>query len=315
MKRVAILLGERTPMRKGVLKKARAAAAFVLLATCESMDAQDASAADAPGSPAAEQVAPPQAVLPQDVPQPVSEQVKAAPSELAATDQEFLRDAFAAVTIERELSKLAIERGEAEETKALSRELIASQARNAAALEEVATARNVSLNLPPGGNQDEALISLREKSGPEFDDAFRAQLIQDRTKLLQSFATGAKSAKDPQVRAFALKALSELKTGRPLATAAATESAQRSREIAKVALSPTSAPKPSTAATPPTSHITTEDDAVTSLRAPARTPTSTAVQSAVNVNPAPAPQLSRPSPNPVESPQSPQLPRRAPFSG
>src|SRR5688572_24539958 len=122
--------------------------------------AQDSSSAIETSTPAStQQVAPAEAVLPQDVPQTAIP--TPTPTPLSATDQEFLRKALAVITAERELGKLANERGETEEVKALGAELLTSQVKNGAALQELAKLKNFELNLPPNNPHQDALASFQ----------------------------------------------------------------------------------------------------------------------------------------------------------
>lgn len=253
-------------------------------------------------SPATDQIAPPPAVLPQDVPQ--IEIPSATSSPLVPADQDFLAKALAVVTAERELGKLASERGETEEVKALGRELLKSQVKNGAALQELAKLKNFQLKMPLENPQEEILTPLQEKSGTSFDSAFRESVAQDRSKSIQLFTQGAKLAKDPAVRGLAMQALAELKKERPLAAMEAAKTAQNGREISRVAVSsqPEKPPLPNGAKAASAPAVAVAPSSVPPPQAPANPTTiSASANGTLRATPAAPSPIAQPSIRPVRS--------------
>jgi putative membrane protein len=58
----------------------------------------------------------------------------------------------------------------------------------------------------------EAVARLQKLSGTEFDRAYMQMMVKDHQEDVEKFRTQAKSAKDPDVKAFAEKTLPTLET-------------------------------------------------------------------------------------------------------
>ena len=115
-------------------------------------------------------------------------------------------------------------------------------------MKTIASSKGMAPAGAPDKDHRKKLAKLQEKSGADFDKAYMRDMVADHKKDVADFRKEAKSAKDPDVKAFAAKALPTLEEHLKLAQD--TDKAVRSggKEPAKTAAA-TSAPN-NTAATP-----------------------------------------------------------------
>ena len=125
-------------------------------------------------------------------------------------DKEFLKNASEMGWAEIELGKLAAEKGTAADVKALGAKLVADHNKGNADLIILAKSKGVDLGHQPTALQKRMLAAFEGKTGAEFDKEFREHARKDHEKAIKTFTDAAKDAKDPDVKAYAVKNLAML---------------------------------------------------------------------------------------------------------
>lgn len=133
-----------------------------------------------------------------------------ASSSLAAGERRFLEKAAQAGKAEIEISKLALQKAENPKAKELAQRMIDDHTKAAAELEKLASAKGVTLPTEMDGGHKRLLDKLSKKSGNAFDREYTDEMEDDHSKVVRDFRSMAKSAKDPDVKAFAEKTLPTL---------------------------------------------------------------------------------------------------------
>jgi putative membrane protein len=126
-------------------------------------------------------------------------------------DKEFLKNASELGLTEQQLGKLASEKGNSPEVKALGKKLVSDHKKTNADLEKLAKSKKVELDMKPTAAQKQMISAFENKSGEEFDKEFREHVAKDHEKAIKMFSDAAKDTKDPDVKQFAEKNLGSLK--------------------------------------------------------------------------------------------------------
>ena len=156
---------------------------------------------------------------PQDPAQPPTAAQPARPGEAArdtsregvsAADQTFARKAAEGGHKEVALAKIAQRKASSEDVKSYAQTLERDHSQANDELKSWATSKKVTLPAAPvdGKTVDAKLEALE---GAAFDKAYIAAMIQDHRKDIAAFEKEAASGSDPDLRAFAQKALPTLK--------------------------------------------------------------------------------------------------------
>ena len=74
-------------------------------------------------------------------------------------------------------------------------------------LKTIASSNGMAPAGAPDKDHRKKLAELQEKSGADFDKAYMKEMVADHKKDVDDFRKQAKSAKDPDVKAFAQKTL------------------------------------------------------------------------------------------------------------
>jgi putative membrane protein len=130
-------------------------------------------------------------------------------AKLAPSDAEFLRKAAAASAMEIELGKLA-QNSSDPAVKSFGSRLMDDHATADEELRKLASARGVALPSEPDAKQRAEVKRLSKLAGKPFDDAFLARMVAEHKATEANFAQAAKSAKDPELRAWAQRLLPTL---------------------------------------------------------------------------------------------------------
>jgi len=135
----------------------------------------------------------------------------AAAQKLNAADTQFLKHAAEAGLAEVEAARLAMEKGVNTQVKGYAQHMIDEHTRMHAELRTLASAKLVRLPIESSIGQRTRIKLLSASDGASFDrkyaDTMGVKAHQDTMKLFQKAAA---SASDPQVKAFAEKALPSL---------------------------------------------------------------------------------------------------------
>lgn len=134
-----------------------------------------------------------------------------ATQKLNAADTKFLKQATEAGLAEVEAARLAMDKGVNTQVKGYAQQMIDEHTRMHAELRTLASAKLVRLPIEASIGQRARIKLLSASDGASFDrkyaDAMGVKAHQDTMKLFQKAAA---SATDPQVKAFAEKALPAL---------------------------------------------------------------------------------------------------------
>lgn len=135
-----------------------------------------------------------------------------AASQLAAKDEKFVRDAVQGNLREVRMGELARERGGRAEVKEFGRTLAGDHSRSGADLKALAARKNIQVAEQLDPAHSRGLEELGRLSGSDFDKTFLSEAVRDHKKDISEFEDASKTAKDPDVRAFADRTLPTLRT-------------------------------------------------------------------------------------------------------
>lgn len=137
---------------------------------------------------------------------------ESATSPLAAKDEKFVRDAAQGNLREVRIGELARERAGRAEVKDYGRILASEHSRNGADLKALAARKNIQLSEQLDPAHSRGLEELGRLNGPDFDKSFLSEAVREHKKDISEFEDASKTAKDPDVRAFAERTLPTLRT-------------------------------------------------------------------------------------------------------
>jgi putative membrane protein len=127
--------------------------------------------------------------------------------QLAQQDQEFATKAAGDGKAEVELGELAQQQAESDEVKQFGQRMVEDHGKANEQLASIAQQKGIELpqDLPEEAQQlqDE----LQQKSGPEFDQAYMAAMVEDHEKAVALFEQQAGSGEDADLRNFAEETL------------------------------------------------------------------------------------------------------------
>jgi len=126
------------------------------------------------------------------------------------SDQKFVVDAAKGGMAEVELGKLAEDKGSNDQVKSFGKRMVDDHGKANDELQKLA--KNKSITLPTDLDQKDkaAKDRLSKLSGPAFDRAYMAAMLQDHKKDVSEFKHESTSGHDPDVKAFASKTLPTL---------------------------------------------------------------------------------------------------------
>lgn len=135
----------------------------------------------------------------------------AAASPKAVGDQAFLKEAAIGGMAEVELGKLAGEKASDAKVKALGARMVTDHSKANAELKSLAAKKNVALPTAVDATHKATYDRLAKLSGAAFDKAYVNDMLTDHEADVAKFAEMAKSASDPDVKAWAEKTLPTLR--------------------------------------------------------------------------------------------------------
>ncbi|HVP78330.1 MAG TPA: DUF4142 domain-containing protein [Thermodesulfobacteriota bacterium] len=125
-------------------------------------------------------------------------------------DREFMMSAARDGIFHVEAGKLAVQRGSSEGVKKFGQHAIEHHTQINDELTQLASKKGVTLPKKMGKKEQEALDKIAKLSGPDFDKAYLEMEIKDHSKDLSAFRKEAKDGKDPDVKAWATKAVAAI---------------------------------------------------------------------------------------------------------
>ena len=132
--------------------------------------------------------------------------------ELRRAEHKFLEKAAEHNLAEIHAGKLAAVQASSREVKNFAKQMAQEHARAYEDVVELAQAKRVSLPGQPDRSQKQHAEKIRKLGGPAFDREYMSATLKDHGKDVKAFQKMSRSAKDPDVKAFALKTLPALES-------------------------------------------------------------------------------------------------------
>lgn len=128
---------------------------------------------------------------------------------LDRSDRKFVEEAAHGGMAEVELGRLAQQRAADSQVKAFGERMVVDHGKANDELMQLVSARGLQLPEPDRGHMKDA-ERLGKLSGSKFDMAYMKHMLDDHKKDVAAFQKASRSAKDPEIRAFAAKTLPTL---------------------------------------------------------------------------------------------------------
>ena len=151
-----------------------------------------------------------------------------ASSSLPRSERRFIEKAMQDGMEEVEMSKLAMDKAQNAKVKEFAKRLVDDHTKANAELTKLASAKGVTPPAAVDASHKRKLESMAKKSGVDFDREYMSDMLNDHQKDIREFRSIAKSAKDPDLKAFASSTLPTLE--QHLQMAKTTESAVKKRK-------------------------------------------------------------------------------------
>jgi putative membrane protein len=129
---------------------------------------------------------------------------------LAGQDRKYFQEMAQANLAEIETGKLAQNKASSDDVKKYAQHMVEDHGTMLQEQQAMAKAKGVSLPKQPKKEHQSALKKLQGVSGEQFDRAYMEQMVKDHEKTLKLVQDAAKSAKDPQLKQAAEKAVPEV---------------------------------------------------------------------------------------------------------
>lgn len=128
-------------------------------------------------------------------------------SKLPRDERKFLEHAAVAGMAEVELGQMAQQKAASDQVKQFGARMVQDHGRANDELKALASAKGLTLPTELDRHHRREAEKLQKLSGAEFDRAYVDSMLKDHKKDVKDFEKQAKSAKDPDVKAFAGKTL------------------------------------------------------------------------------------------------------------
>jgi putative membrane protein len=161
-----------------------------------------------------------QAGRPPNPPQPTADQPKsgkasgqaasAASGTIAAPDKAFVMEAAQGGMAEVELGRLAAEKASNADVKQFGQRMVDDHGKANDELKGFASQKNITLPTELDAKHKATRDRLSKLSGDAFDKAYMTEMVADHNKDVAAFMRASKTAKDPDLKAWAEKTLPTL---------------------------------------------------------------------------------------------------------
>lgn len=135
--------------------------------------------------------------------------IGAALAQLSAEDRKFLEEAAAGGMAEVELGKMAQQKGSTAEVRQFGKRMETDHGKANEELKRIAKAKGIELAAGAKAHQKQ-MDQVARRSGRDFDASYMNHMVRDHKKDVAAFRKQAKDGKDPELKAFAAKALPTL---------------------------------------------------------------------------------------------------------
>src|ERR1700730_5804792 len=113
--------------------------------------------------------------------------------------------------MEVELGRIAKEKAKSQRAKEFGNMMVEDHSKLNDELKGLAAHKNVSLPASVGEDTQKHIDDLNKKSGADFDKAYMKMMVDDHKEDIELFEKDSSSGKDPDVKAWAAKALPTLR--------------------------------------------------------------------------------------------------------
>lgn len=128
-----------------------------------------------------------------------------------AADEPFVDKATRGGMAEVAAGKLAQSKGSNESVKQFGARMVADHTKTGDELKALVAKKGMAAPNEPGEAHQKALATLEAKSGRDFDQAYKAQMVSDHQDTIALFEKQARSGQDADLKAFAGKTLPALR--------------------------------------------------------------------------------------------------------
>ena len=138
---------------------------------------------------------------------PFAASIRAQDAPAQGADSAFLQQAGQACADQIRLGELATQNASNQQVKDFARKAMDENSRINDELKTLAAAKNVSLPAEMGLKDQAGYKTMSSKRGEEFDKIYIASMVKNHQNHVAAFEKEANDGKDPDVKAFAAKAL------------------------------------------------------------------------------------------------------------
>jgi putative membrane protein len=135
----------------------------------------------------------------------------------AKDSSKFAANAAQGGMAEVEMGRLASEKAQNAAVKEFGQRMVADHSRANEELKGAASKKGIQLPADLNSHQKSEMEKLSKLSGPDFDKAYMSAMLKDHEEDVKAFQTQANQGTDPEIKAFAAKALPTLQAHLQLA--------------------------------------------------------------------------------------------------
>jgi putative membrane protein len=128
-------------------------------------------------------------------------------SSLAASDQEFIRNAAADSATEVELGRLALKKATNNDVRKYGQQMVDDHSKASDHLKQLATKKGLTLSARPMPAADTVKKRLSKFSGTQFDNAYMAEELKLHKQDVEAFRSQSRLTRDPELRGFITETL------------------------------------------------------------------------------------------------------------
>jgi putative membrane protein len=128
-------------------------------------------------------------------------------STVLPADKDWVSNAGMAGMAEVQMGNLALQKTQNADVRAFAQRMVTDHSKANDELQQLVTAKGLTLPAQLDDENDDAVEHLEGLSGAEFDKAYMQHMVADHNKAVTLFQTGANTAQDVDIKAYAAKNL------------------------------------------------------------------------------------------------------------